>query len=65
MNKRQAKKHNKKLDAFAISFATSYKEVKEFDRAYHEFVLQSRRAQRAGKGYLLEEFKFEGTTDGW
>ena len=64
MNKRQAKKHNKKLDEFALSFAASYKEVKEFDRAYHEFVLQSHRVQRAGKGYLLEKLEFEGPTDG-
>jgi len=43
MNKRKAKKMRKKQDMFAMTFATSYRGVREFDRAYHEFVVADRR----------------------
>lgn len=46
MNKRKKKKLAKKQELFAISFANSYREVKENDRSYHEFVLMSKRRQR-------------------
>ena len=43
MNKRKAKKLRKKQDMFVTSFASSYREVREHDRAYHEFVVDDRR----------------------
>lgn len=43
MNKRKAKKMRKKQDMFAMTFATSYRGVREFDRSYHEFVVADRR----------------------
>ncbi len=46
MNRRKKKKLRKKQELFAISFASSYREVKELDRAYHEFCLMSQRRQR-------------------
>ena len=46
MNKRTKKKLAKKQELFVISFASSYREVKELDRSYHEFVLMSERRQR-------------------
>lgn len=46
MNRRKKKKLRKKQELFAISFASSYREVKELDRSYHEFVLMSERRQR-------------------
>ena len=46
MNKRKKKKFRKKQELFAICFASSYREVKELDRSYHEFVLRSERRQR-------------------
>ncbi len=48
MNKRQKKKHKKKMEMFATSFASSYREVKELDRSYHEFVLLCKRMKRCG-----------------
>ena len=46
MNRRQKKKLAKKRELFVVSFAKSYREVKENDRAYHEFVIESQRFQR-------------------
>lgn len=46
MNRRKKKKRAKKLELFVISFASSYREVKELDRSYHEFCLMSKRRQR-------------------
>ena len=43
MNKRKAKKLRKKQDMFVTSFASSYRETREHDRAYHEFVVADRR----------------------
>lgn len=43
MNKRKAKKLRKKQDMFVTSFASSYREVREHDRAYHEFVVADKR----------------------
>lgn len=48
MNKRQAKKHKKKMELFAISFVSSYRELKELDRSYHEFVLMCNRKKKCG-----------------
>ena len=46
MNRRKKKKLRKKQELFAISFANSYREVKELDRSYHEFVLMSERSMK-------------------
>lgn len=53
MNKRKKKKLKKKQELFIISFANSYREVKEMDRAYHEFVLMSERRQRYMKQHNI------------
>ena len=61
MNKRKKKKRAKKLELFVISFANSYREVKENDRSYHEFVLMSERGQRHMKQHnvrLADTFEF-------
>ena len=54
MNRRKKKKLRKKQELFAISFASSYREVKEIDRSYHEFVLMSHRRQRYMKQYNVK-----------
>lgn len=46
MNKRKEKKLRKKQDMFVTSFASSYREAKEHDRAYHEFVVSDRRSNK-------------------
>ena len=46
MNKRKAKKLRKKLDMFVTSFARSYREVREHDRQYHEFVVADKRSSK-------------------
>ena len=46
MNKRKAKKFRKKQDMFVISFARSYREAREHDRQYHEFVVSDKRSIR-------------------
>ena len=43
MNKRKYKKHCKKQNLFATSFVSSYKELKRFDRQYHEYDVSMRR----------------------
>lgn len=43
MNKRQRKKQFKKREMFAISFVSSYKELKEVERTYHEYVINDKR----------------------
>lgn len=43
MNKRKAKKMRKKQDMFIDWFASSYRQMKENARAYHEFVIMDRR----------------------
>ena len=62
MNRRKKKKLRKKRELFAISFANSYREVKEHDRSYHEFVLMSERKQRYMKQHNntrpADTFKF-------
>ena len=56
MNRRKKKKRAKKVELFIISFANSYREVKENDRSYHEFVLMSERRQHNIKS--ANTFKF-------
>ena len=56
MSKRKKKKLAKKQELLAISFANSYREVKENDRSYHEFVLMSERRQHKIKP--ADTFKF-------
>ena len=43
MNKRQAKKVALKHEMFISSFVSSYKELKEIDRSYHEYVISHKR----------------------
>lgn len=64
MNRRKKKKLRKKQELFAISFASSYREVKELDRSYHEFVLKSQRMQRCGH-HLLDNIEWDGETNSW
>ena len=57
MNKRQSKKNRKKTELFVTSFVSSYKELKQFDRSYHEFVLMCNRMKKCGHTFdLPEEF---------
>lgn len=58
MNKRKKKKLAKKQELFAISFANSYREVKELDRSYHEFVLMSERNMKQHNIKPADTFKF-------
>ena len=58
MNKRKKKKLAKKHELFVISFATSYREVKENDRSYHEFVLMSKRRQKQHNIKPADTFEF-------
>ena len=46
MNKRQRKKNQKKQEMFLVSWVHSYKELKKFDRMYHEYEVSSRRRMR-------------------
>ena len=48
MNKRQWKKHKTKMEMFTVSFVSSYRELKEFDRSYHEFKLSCDRMKKCG-----------------
>lgn len=60
MNKRKAKKLRKKQDMFATSFATSYREVREFDRSYHEFVIADRRSRKEEcYDFDVDDFEWE------
>lgn len=54
MNKRKKKKLAKKRELFVTSFANSYREVKENDRSYHEFVLMSAQRQRYMKQHNIQ-----------
>ena len=55
MNKRKAKKHKKKMELFAISFVSSYKELKAIDRSYHEYVLTCKRKEKLGYTFAINE----------
>lgn len=55
MNKRQSKKYNKKMELFAVSFVSSYKELKQLDRSYHEYVLNCERMKRSGHTFDIPE----------
>ena len=54
MNKRQWKKHKKKMKMFTASFASSYRELRELDRSYHEFVLMCDRMRKCGHIFDLK-----------
>ena len=43
MNKRQKKKNQKKQELFAISFVSSYRELRQEERWYHQFCLEMSR----------------------
>jgi hypothetical protein len=55
MNKRKAKKHKKKMELFAISFVSSYKELKAIDRSYYEYVLMCKRKEKLGYTFAINE----------
>jgi hypothetical protein len=57
MNKRKAKKLRRKQDMFVTSFAKSYREAREHDRAYHEFVVADKR--RCKEECFDVEFDFD------
>ena len=59
MNKRQYKKYKKKMELFAESYASSYREVKELDKSYHEYVLWSTRAIKCGHKFDIKIEDFE------
>lgn len=60
MNKRKAKKMRKKQDMFVTSFAKSYREVREHDRAYHEFVVADRRScKEECYDFDVDDFEWE------
>ena len=46
MNKRQAKKKQRKEEMFVINFCSSYREAKELDRKYHIFCIESKRERK-------------------
>ena len=43
MNKRQKKKTKKKQELFVASFVSSYRDLRELERSYHEYVLNYER----------------------
>lgn len=43
MNKRQLKKKQKKHEMFSVTFVASYRELKQIDRDYHEYVVNVKR----------------------
>lgn len=46
MNKRQRKKYEKKMKEFVECYVSSYRELRELDKSYHEFqVYYNRRRQ--------------------
>lgn len=48
MNKRQRKKYKKKIKMFEDSCVSSYRELRELDRSYHEFKLSCDRMKKCG-----------------
>jgi hypothetical protein len=56
MNKRQYKKLKKKQNLFAVSFVSSYQELKKFDRSYHEYTVSIRRIKPEDRIVYLEDF---------
>ena len=59
MNKRQVKKHKKKMELFLTWFCYSYKEVKQLDRKYHEYVLDANRRHKYNQLHGIKENIFE------
>lgn len=58
MNKRQWKKKKKKEEMFVASWVSSYKELKKFDREYHEYVVSAKRQK-------YDEEWFDRVVDVW
>ena len=54
MNKRQWKKHKKKMEMFTVSFTSSYRELRELCRSYHEFILMCDRMKKCGHIFDLK-----------
>lgn len=46
MNKRQRKKYEKKMKEFAECYVSSYRELRELDRNYHEFQVYCNRRRQ-------------------
>lgn len=59
MNKRKAKKYYKKMELFINSWAFSYREVKQLDRSYHEFILMQNRRIKYNKLHNIHENIFD------
>ena len=55
MNKRQRKKNKKKQEMFIASWVNSYKELKKFDRSYHEFVISAKHMKN-GDDWFWNEY---------
>ena len=53
MTKRKRKKLKKKQELFALNFASSYREVRQIDRSYHEFIVDMLRAKSPNNIYDL------------
>ena len=43
MNKRQRKKEQKKQNIFTAAFVSSYKELRQIERSYHEYIISHNR----------------------
>ena len=46
MNRRKKKKLQKKREVFLSLFCNSYREVKQFDRSFHQWVVETDRYKR-------------------
>lgn len=59
MNKRQSKKHKKKIEMFEDCYASSYRELRELDRSYHEFKLSCDKAKKCGHTWDIKTNFYE------
>lgn len=61
MNKRQRKKNKKKQFMFAVSFVSSYRELKKINRSYHQFVISNKR-KSVKDDSIIDKFNSFGCT---
>ena len=61
MNKRQRKKNQKKQNMFITSWVNSYKELRELDRKYHEYVVDMKRKKPYDHIWDMYYDEFEDT----
>ena len=59
MNKRQRKKNQKKREMFIASWVSSYRELRQEDRWYHEYMLKQERFERR----IVEDLGFRDLQD--